>query len=175
MKRRLFMLSAPALVGLAGCGFALRKPPQFPFSSLYLQLPPGSSLGAEITRALRFNPQLRVLSAASERASADAILDITSEQREKVVVAYNAAGQAREFDLRLRLRYRLFTPQGRELIGDSEILLSREIGFVETAVLAKEEEEVLMFRDMRNDMVQQLMRRLAAVTRLDSGPTPPVR
>lgn len=42
-------------------------------------------------------------------------------------------------------------------------------------MLAKEEEEMLLFRDMRNDMVQQLMRRLAAVTRLDSGPTPPVR
>jgi LPS-assembly lipoprotein len=54
-------------------------------------------------------------------------------------------------------------------------LLSREIGFAETAVLAKEEEEALLYRDMRNDMVQQLMRRLSSVTRLDAGPLPPVR
>lgn len=175
MHRRLFLLMGAVLSSLAGCGFALRKPPQFPFSSLYLQLPPGSSLGPEIARALRFNPQLRVLTAANDRASADVILDIASEQREKVVVAYNAAGQAREFDLRLRLRFRLSTPQGRELIESSELLLTREIGFVETAVLAKEEEEALLFRDMRNDMVQQLMRRLAAVSRLDAGPAPPVR
>jgi LPS-assembly lipoprotein len=30
-------------------------------------------------------------------------------------------------------------------------------------VLAKEQEEVLLWRDMQNDMVQQIMRRLAAV------------
>jgi len=173
VQRRAFLVSATAL--LAGCGFALRKPPQLAFDSLYLQMPPGSTLGPLIIRSLQFNPRLRVLTAAQDRASADAILDVQSEQREKVVVAFNAAGQVREFDLRLRLRFRLITPQGRELIPDAELLLSREIGFAETAVLAKEEEEALLYRDMRNDMVQQLMRRLSSVTRLDAGPLPPVR
>ena len=42
-------------------------------------------------------------------------------------------------------------------------------------VRAKEEEEALLYRDMRNDMVQQLMRRLSAVNRLDAGAAPPVR
>lgn len=173
MKRRLVLLAGAA--GLAGCGFALRKPPQFAFQSLYLQMPPASTLGPLIIQALRFNPQLKVLTAAGDRAGADAILEVRSEQREKIVVALNAAGQVREFDLRLRLRFRLSTAQGRELIAESELLLSREIGFVETAALAKEEEEALLYRDMRNDMVQQLMRRLSAVTRLDEGPAPPVR
>lgn len=175
MQRRTLVVSAAALAMLAGCGFALRKPPQFAFQSLYLQMPPGSTLGPLIIRSLQFNPQLRVLTSPNERASADAILEVRSEQREKIVVALNAAGQVREFDLRLRLRFRLITPQGRELIPEAELLLSREIGFAETAVLAKEEEEALLYRDMRNDMVQQLMRRLSAVTRLDAGPAPPVR
>lgn len=176
MRRRTFLVAGPALaLLLAGCGFALRKPPQFAFNSLYLQMPPGSTLGPLITRSLQFNPQLRVLTGPNDLAVADAILEVQSEQREKVVVAFNAAGQAREFDLRLRLRFRLVTPQGRELIPQAELLLSREIGFIETAVLAKEEEEALLYRDMRSDMVQQLMRRLSAVTRLDAGPAPPVR
>ncbi len=175
MQRRTGLVSGAAALVLAGCGFALRKPPQFAFKTLYLQMPPGSTLGPLIVRALQFNPQLRVLTGAADRASADAILEVRSEQREKVVVALNAAGQVREFDLRLRLRFRLITPQGRELIPEAELLLSREIGFVETAVLAKEEEEALLYRDMRNDMVQQLMRRLSAVNRLDAGAAPPVR
>lgn len=175
MQRRTFALLGPAALLLAGCGFALRKAPSYAFGSIYLQLPEASSLGPLLSRELRFNPELRVLTAAAQRASADVILDVGSEQREKVVAGLNAAGQVREFVLRLRLRFRLITPAGRELIPETELLLQREIGFAETAALAKEEEEALLFRDMRHDMVQQLMRRLAAVTSLSAGAMPPER
>ncbi len=174
MQRRMLVLSAP-LALLVGCGFALRQAPNFAFRSIYLQMPEGSSLGPQLIRALQLNPELRVLTAAAQRAGADVILDLRSEQREKVVAGLNAAGQVREFVLRLRLRYRLITPAGRELIPETELLLQREIGFAETAALAKEEEEVLLYRDMRSDMVQQLMRRLAAVTSLSAGAMPPER
>ena len=174
MQRRMLVLSGP-LALLVGCGFALRQAPNFAFRSIYLQIPEGSSLGPQLTRALQFNPELRVLTAAAQRAGADVILDLRSEQREKVVAGLNAAGQVREFVLRLRLRFRLITPAGRELIPETELLLQREIGFAETAALAKEEEEVLLYRDMRSDMVQQLMRRLAAVTSLSAGALPPER
>lgn len=174
MQRRMLALSAP-LALLVGCGFALRQAPNFAFRSIYLQMPESSSLGPQLTRALQFNPELKVLTAAAQRAGADVILDLRSEQREKVVAGLNAAGQVREFVLRLRLRYRLITPAGRELIPETELLLQREIGFAETAALAKEEEEVLLYRDMRSDMVQQLMRRLAAVTSLSAGAMPPER
>jgi LPS-assembly lipoprotein len=78
----------------------------------------------------------------------------------------------REFQLRLRLRFRLITPQGRELIPETEIALQREIGFAESAALAKEEEETLLYRDMRADMLQQVLRRLASVTTLQLGKMP---
>ena len=95
-----------------------------------------------------------------------------SEQREKIVAGLNAAGQVREFQLRLRLRFRLITPQGRELIPETELALQREIGFAESAALAKEEEEALLYRDMRSDMLQQILRRLAAVTSVQGGSSP---
>jgi LPS-assembly lipoprotein len=37
------------------------------------------------------------------------------------------------------------------------------MAFDETQVLAKESEEALLYRDMQADLVQQIMRRLAAV------------
>lgn len=175
MRRRSLALWGLSGGLLAGCGFELRKPPQFAFRSIYLQLPEGSSLGPAIARALQFNRDLRVLSAPADRAAADVILEVRSEQREKIVAGLNAAGQVREFQLRLRLQFRLITPAGRELTPDTELLLQREIGFAETAALAKEEEEALLYRDMRSDMVQQLMRRLAAVTSLTTGSMPAQR
>ena len=88
-----------------------------------------------------------------------------SDQREKVVISLNSAGQVREFQLRLRFRFRLRTLGGKELIPETELLLQREINFNESQVLAKESEEALLYRDMQSDIVQQLMRRLAAVTK----------
>ena len=58
------------------------------------------------------------------------------------------------------------TADSLKLIAPTEILQQRDISFNESAVLAKEAEEGLLYRDMQNDIVQQIMRRLAAVTAL---------
>jgi LPS-assembly lipoprotein len=94
------------------------------------------------------------------------VLEVLLDQREKTVVGLTASGQVREFQLRIRFKFRLRTPQGRELIGDTEIAQQRELSFNESAVLAKEAEENLLYRDMQNDIVQQLIRRFAAVDAL---------
>ena len=69
----------------------------------------------------------------------------------------------REFQLRIRLKFKLRTPSGKEIIPETELLVQRDISFNESAVLAKEAEEGLLYRDMQTDMVQQLLRRLSAV------------
>ena len=165
MRRRLFASLAAGLTvsHLAGCGFALRQAPRLRFKSIYLALPANSPLGAPLQRALAQNPDLLILSEARDMQSAEVILDILNELREKVVVGRNAAGQVREFQLRLHVSFRLRTPQGRELIAATELLLHRDISFSESVALAKEEEETLLYRDMRADVVQQILRRLAVV------------
>lgn len=96
-------------------------------------------------------------------ATADVMLDVLSDQRERVVVGMSAAGQVREFQLRVRLKLRLRTPQGRELLSETELLQQRDISYSETAALAKEAEQEMLYRSMQTDIVQQVMRRLAAV------------
>jgi LPS-assembly lipoprotein len=70
----------------------------------------------------------------------------------------------REFQLRIRLKFSLRTPQGRELLPETEILQQRDITYNETAALAKETEEALLYKNMQTDIVQQLLRRLSTVT-----------
>ena len=94
------------------------------------------------------------------------IFDLPQELREKIVVGLNSSGQVREFQLRSRIRFRLRTSQGKELIPETELLQQRDITFNEAAVLAKEAEESLLYRDMQADLVQQLIRRLAAIKSL---------
>jgi LPS-assembly lipoprotein len=56
--------------------------------------------------------------------------------------------------------------EGVELIPDTEILLTRDINFNETGALSKESEEALLYKDMENDLVLQLQRRLASVRQI---------
>ena len=58
------------------------------------------------------------------------------------------------------------TRDGYELIADTELVQERDISFNESAALSKEAEEQLLYRDMRSDLVQQVLRRLGAVRQL---------
>ncbi len=79
------------------------------------------------------------------------------------VYTLNAQGRAREFQLRLKLAFRLTDAKGREMIGPTLIGTQRDVSFNDAQVLAKESEEALLFRDMQSDAVQQLLRRLHVV------------
>ena len=163
MQRRVMLLASLGAVVLPGCGFQLRKAPDFAFESIFLAVAPASSLGQELRRNLASNPKLLVLTEVRQIDQAKVILDVQHELREKQVVAYNSAGQVREYQLRLRLKFRLRTPNGNELIPSVEIVQQRDISFNESAALSKEAEEQLLYRDMQTDIVQQTLRRLAAV------------
>lgn len=165
MKRRPLLVLAAAAAVLAGCGFELRRAPDFAFNSIAVAASPSSAMANELKRSIAADGKVTVVDTA-RRDTAQVVMDFVSEQREKVVVGMSATGQVREFQLRTRLKFRLRTPQGKELIPETELLQQRDISFNESAVLAKESEENLLYRDMQSDIVQQLMRRLAAIKTL---------
>ena len=158
--------AAAAAAGLTACGFQIRRAPTFAFQSLFSPFPESSVLGIELRRSLESSGNVRVITDVRQMDQAQVILDVVTDRREKTVVGRNAAGQVREFQLRIRFAFKLRTKQGTELIPITEILQQRDISFNESAVLAKETEEGLLYREMQSDIVQQIMRRLAAVTSL---------
>ena len=166
MQRRFFLLAAGAAAGLSACGFALRQAPNFAFKTIYSGVAESSTLGAELNRNLEAGGTVKVIRDARQIEQAQAVLDVLLDQREKTVVGVNASGQVREFQLRTRFRFQLRTLKGKLLIPPTEIVLQRDISFNESAVLAKEAEEGLLYRDMQSDIVQQILRRLAAVKEL---------
>ncbi|MDO9402367.1 MAG: LPS assembly lipoprotein LptE [Polaromonas sp.] len=166
MQRRVFLLAAVAASSLSACGFALRTAPNYAFRTIYSGAAETSTLGTELNRNLEASGTVKVIRDVRQIDQAQAILDVLLDQREKTVVGVNAVGQVREFQLRTRFRFQLRTLQGKLLIPATEIVLHRDISFNESAVLAKETEEQLLYRDMQSDIVQQVLRRLAAVKEL---------
>jgi LPS-assembly lipoprotein len=159
-------LAGAALGGLSACGFKLRGPQTFAFESLRMAGSEATPVAVALRRTLEVSGVPVFVSSTPTSPEGDTgqvVLTVLVDQRERVVVGQTAVGQVRELQLRTRFRFRLRTASGRQLLDDTELLLERDISFTETAALAKDAEEALLFRDMQADIVQQVMRRLAAV------------
>ena len=161
MSTRRALIALTAAAGLSGCGFELRRAPELRFRSIQLiGFRPRSPLAAELMASINASQTTLVVQTA---AQAQVVLEALTDAREKSVVASTAAGQVRELQLRARLVFRLRTPTDKELIPATEISLKRDLSYTESAALAKEQEEALLYRAMQADIVAQVMRRLAAV------------
>lgn len=161
-RRRLLLACAlPLLAG--GCGFALRQAPDFGFRTIYLALPAGSALGLELRRQLEGTGRVEIIPDPARRGDADVVLESPGEQRERVVVSRTATGEVRELTLRLRFGFRVRTPAGRELLGQTEIVRQIDQSYAESEALSKEQETLMLFRSLQSDIVQQVLRRLAAI------------
>jgi LPS-assembly lipoprotein len=145
---------------LTACGFQLRGAQPLPFTSLHIDTPTTSAeIGAALRRNIRALGSTQLTNTPQE---AQAVFSVIGESKEKNILSLSAAGRVREFQLRYRFAFRVHDLKGREFIPPTEIVLVRDISFSDERVLAKEQEEALLYRDMQNDMVQQLMRRLSA-------------
>jgi len=151
------MLTAAAL--LSACGFQLRGAAMLPFSTMYVQAAPSSAFAIQLKRAVQAGSATRVTERPEE---AEVVLQITTELQEKQILSLGGGGRVREFQLRYRVGFRLTDAKNREHIPATEIVLRRDYSFNDEQALSKESEEALLFRDMRNDAVQQLVRRLQA-------------
>jgi len=143
----------------AACGFHLRGEAKLPFRTLYIDMPSNSTLAIALKRYIVAGTDTRLVKTA---AGAQAIFSVVSEERSKDILSYGASGQVTELRLRYRLEFRVRDAKGRDYVPRSKIRLSRDISYSSTQLLAKESEEALQYRDMESDMVQQIMRRLAA-------------
>jgi LPS-assembly lipoprotein len=159
MRALICVLLSLLTVSLAACGFQLRGAQTLPFSSLYIPAE-GWETGALLKRNIRILGSTQLVDTPQE---AQAVLTLIGEAREKNVLSLSGTGRVREYQLLYRLAFRVHDLKGREFITPTEIVLVREISFTDDQVLAKSQEEDLLYRDMQNDMVQQLIRRLSAV------------
>ena len=160
---RNFVLALALVAGLSACGFQLRGSGSqytMPFKSIYLALPETSALGTELRRHLRGSDKVDVV---SDQSRAEATFEVISENRAKSILSLNSQGRVREYLLTYTLVFRVRAAGGADVLGATEINLKRPLTFNESQVLAKESEEGLLYRDMQIDLVQQILRRLAAV------------
>lgn len=160
------VLALGLTVLLSACGFHLRGSNgsfMLPFATMYIGLPDSSPLAIGLKRYIRAIGSTEVV---NTRDGADAVLEVLSDpetNRTKTILSLNTSGRVQEYQLGYSINFRVVDKAGNQLLAPTTISLVRPITFDDRQVLAKETEEAALYRDMRNDLVQQIMRRLAAI------------
>jgi LPS-assembly lipoprotein len=151
------VLAAAALLG--ACGFKPVSTAALPFETLYVNTGAYASFAGVFKRFVEsYSHTTRM---ADTPGSADVVLEILSERQEKQILSLNSSGRVQEYLLRYRVTFRVLDRAGHVLVPAESIALERDLTYDDDAVLAKENEEAFLYRDMQMDAVQQLVRRLA--------------
>jgi len=180
---RLTMASpvAGVLLVSSGCGFKLRRGYDMAFKTIQLTGFAGNSpMAAELARALEASGVTVVDStlAATQAASASSVpsshivFEAVLDQRDMVVSTTTAYGQIRDMTARNLLRFQVKRGDGTVLLPAATINMALDLTYNESDALAKQDEVAALHKSMQSDIVNQLMRRLAAI-RPDQLTTPP--
>lgn len=152
------LLFALALLGgPVACGFHLRGEATYSFDTLYLSPAAGQPFTTDLKRSLEGGGTAKLVGSAD---AAQAILDITAVENNKQILSLTSGGKVSEFLLTKRIVFRVHDKEGNDWLPSSEILIRRTYTYSDTEALAKGYEEQRLWRDMQDDAVQLIVRRL---------------
>lgn len=173
-----------ASLSLGACGFQLRTAPAMSFKTIQLTgFASNSPLAAELARAIEasgadvVDSTLEATQAASSATvpATHLVLEALRDSRDEAVASTTAYGQVRDMLARTHLRYRILRGDGSELVPPTSLELANTLTFNEKDALAKADEYDALHRAMQTDIVNQVIRRLAAIrpAQLQAKPASP--
>jgi LPS-assembly lipoprotein len=144
---------------LAACGFHLRGQKAFalPFQTLYVQ---SANDYAPFIIELKHAIQANSVRIADSPEQAQLTLQIVSEVTDKQILSLSGAGRVIEYRLQYRISLRAYDQNQQEWLAPQEITLQRNFPYDDSQILAKEQEEALLYQNMRSDAVEQVLRRM---------------
>ncbi|TNC98883.1 MAG: LPS-assembly lipoprotein [Gallionellaceae bacterium] len=149
-----------AALALTACGFHLRgsqlQDMAFAFKSLYLKAPAETLFVSDLRTALNANK----VALTSTADAAELVLEVVSEQTNKNILSLSGSGRVQEYQLIYRVSLRAYDNKQNDWLPPEEIMLTRILAYDDAQILAKEQEEAQLYRDMRTDAVGQAIRRL---------------
>ncbi|HVF34215.1 MAG TPA: LPS assembly lipoprotein LptE [Candidatus Saccharimonadia bacterium] len=143
---------------LTGCGFELRDEVALPpaLDRLRIDSPdPYGPLERDLTAALK-----RAGAVVVDDAAGVAVVRIPVDAIATEPLSVSDAARVREYLVRYRVELEIVDAANRVLIPLAPIELTRDYSYDETQALGAAAEEELLRKELRREMVQQLLRRI---------------
>lgn len=154
-------------IGLSGCGFKLRAPVELAFKKVAVLGYPFDQVVRELKLTLRESDHIDVVDSIDQ---ADAVIDILETVRDDEIVSVSALGRAQDYEYILAVRYRICGPKAKDCDAADTLEIRRDMTYSESQILAKQNEEQFLWRNMSKEMVRLILLRLGSFKPL---PVPP--
>lgn len=146
---------------VAGCGFHLRTwDLGTALQAIHIDADASVDLDRELAQAIR-SANVRL---AADAADADVVVKL-SRQRQNRRSAAVTAGRAAEYEMSLSIRFALESPSGEVFTAASELTSERVARLDRDNIVGSSEEQALLVREMRADLVDRIVRVLGARSR----------
>ena len=148
------------LLGASGCGFQLRS---WELGDAY------ESVGLDVRGGQEYEPALRrALGQTGVPVTDDApalVLELLDAAEELRTASVSGSARTAEYELIARVRYAVRDAQGSYLARPATLAASRRYFLDRGNLVGSNEEQALLRRELRADLVQQIMRVLNTVSR----------
>ena len=154
-------VAAVAVLMLAcGCGFHLRSwDLQESLESAYVESASRHDLTEPLRRALR---QAGV-ALAEDAASADMVIQLLNEREQRRSASVSGTARVTQYEMIYGVRYRVTDGGGTVLVPTQWVDRLEVYSVDRNNIVGSSEEQSLLQREMREDILQQILRTLAAV------------
>ena len=159
MIRRIVLTAMAALV--TGCGFHLRGSSPLPaaLAKPYLDAPDRyTALYAALHQQLR----AAGVTFAANPAEASAVIRLHLDETGRDLLSVSAQNRPGEYEVYYRAEFSVASGE-QELLARQRFELTRDYGYDETAVLAKEHEEQSLRAALADEIASLILRRLTAL------------
>lgn len=159
LNRTLLLLTITAT---SACGWHLRGAPKNlpPGSQLYISAQdPRSDIAEELTRLL----QNAGIPMAQTPQEADYALTIHEEVERKRTVSVDSRGRVSEYELITSALYSVLDSSGNTLLDYAEADIYRTLEWDDAEVVSKGEEERLLRKEMRRELIGRIIDRLRRI------------
>jgi len=160
-SRHSLALIAMLILPLAACGFHLRREAQLPASMqrMHIEIADASSVLAKgLAKALP-RSGVQVVDAAGADV---AVMHVSTNTLSTDVLSVGGNARATEYALRYHVEFSVDDSAGTAIVPKQTIELSRDFTFDASQALGVAAETDLLTRELQQDMVQAILRRLEA-------------
>jgi LPS-assembly lipoprotein len=159
-RRPVGYLMIAALLVLAGCGFQLRGTgvDSISLTELTISAPDRNSPTYLQLREALEDDDVRLTD------DADFTLQVLGETHDRVALSYTGRASAAEVEIQHNLSFQITERQARPLVGPETLSVRRVYINDRDNIVGTAEEEELLRREMRRDMVRQMLFRLSSLS-----------
>ena len=166
MKKLIIAFLATSLV--SACGWHLRGSTSMPLDINSVYVTAEDSYGSLVS-SLKQSLASNQVEAVAEASAAQYRIILSNEKQDRRTVSVGNDALAAEYELSLSVDYVIENAAGEIISPKATASSFRAYDFDRDAVVAKNEEERLILAEMRNNVVQQILRRLRFVSQAQTA------